>query len=431
MTRAVSLQELKINKKDPRQSPLFLDLSWSMQNENISRLSEGEWKMLDTQCRAYWRKHGYDLQSGCWFCLVSLKLHGWNGLAPALNILLEFWRPRASEYCWPPVTDLERRRYLLEWFNTHVVTSVYRIDYTCDFSVVSDNVAENIALLCEEAMKVDARCKQSLKNLHFFLQVRSRAAASLALKPTPAEAGKNRHPESCALQNKVNLSVRSVRIKRKHLFQACGAGILGGVAAAILFMSGTGYMEKPTLNRQLFGAVVDFPGDDALTDTAWRGMKKEELESHRDEILRQSAPLLQWIAGRPDDELLRKGALLSQRLEKTWPGNPVSQGWDRELLAKANSLPSARSYEEITAYLDEFDAKLTSTEQKKGGYLTVSELKSFSWKIRRELESGGIPPAELIRHSVKKQEPERSTNLKSAADTLSALNALYLLSVKK
>jgi hypothetical protein len=432
MTRAVSLQELKINKKDPRQSPLFLDLSWSMQDENISRLSEDELKMLDTQCRLYWRKHGYDLQSGCWFCLVSLKLHGWNGLAPALNILLQFWRPRASEYCWPPVTDLERRRYLLEWFNKHVVTSIYRIDYTCDFSMVSDNVAENIALLCEEAMKVDARCKQSLKNLHLFLQVRSRAAAaSLALKPMPAETSKDRHPEFFASPNKVNLSVRNVRIKRKHLFQACGAGILMGMAATILLVSGIGYMEKPALTRQLFGVVKDFPGDDALTATAWQGMKKGELESHRDEILRQSAPLLQWIAGRPDDELLRKGALLAQRLEKTWPGNPVSQGWNQELLAKANSLPSARSYKEITANLDEFDAKLASTEQKKGGYLTVSELKSFSWKIRRELESGGIPPAELIRSSAKKEEVSRIGTLKSASETISALNALYLISVKE
>ncbi|WP_277972983.1 VasL domain-containing protein [Pantoea agglomerans] len=430
MTSDISLQGLKINKRDPRQSPLFLDLSWSMQNANISRLSEDEWKTLDTQCRTYWHKYGYDLQSGCWFCLISLQLHGWNGLAPALNILLEVWHIRSSEYCWPPITDSERRRFLLEWFNTYVVTSIYRLDYASDFSAVSDDITENIAQLYKEAMKADARCKQSLKNLHFFLQVRSRAFASLALKTTIAETSKDRQQEPFAAQNKVDLSVWSGRIKRKQLFLTGVLGIMGGVVAAILILSGMRYMEKPALTQQLFGVLKNFPNDDEQVATAWQGMKKKELESHRDEILSQSAPLLNWIASRPSDDLLQRGALLALRLENTWPGNAVSRRWNHELQVKADSLPSARSYQEITADLNEFDAKLASAEQKKGRYLTVSELKSFSWRIRRELESGGIPPAELIRYSLKKEEPERSANLKSAADALSAMNALYFLSIK-
>ncbi|EQA1624841.1 VasL domain-containing protein [Enterobacter asburiae] len=428
MTPDVSLQGLKVDKRDPRQNPVFLELNWSMQNADNRRFSEDEWKTLDTQCRTYWRKNGYDLQSGCWFCLMSLKLHGWKGLESALDILLGFW---SSEFCWPPVTDPERRRYLLEWFNTHVVTGIYQLDCDGDFSTVAGNIAENIALLHEEAVKADARCKQSLKNLNFFLQVRNRSLTSQVIKPVHAKTRKDSLPESFAVRNKVNLSVRSGRLKRRHLFLAGGVGILCGMVTAIMLMAGLRYTEKPAITRQLVGVLADFQRDDTLTAAAWQGMKKGALESHHDEILRQSAPLLHWIAGRPADELLRKGALLAQRLEKMWPGNPVSQGWEHEMRAKADSLPSARSYEEITADLDKFDAKLASTEQKKGGYLTVSELKSFSWKIRRELESGGIPPAELIRYSVKKEEPERSENLKSAADSLSALNALYLRSVQK
>lgn len=429
MTRALRVQDLNVNKRDPRQSQLFLDLSWFMNNAE-ARTVKDEWNTLDTQCRTHWREYGYDLQSGCWFCLISLKLRGWDGLAQALNLLMCFWR-QSSEICWPPVTEPDQRRYLLEWFNTNVVTCIYTLNYSAEFLMVAGKIIENIALLHDEAVKANARCKNSLKNLHYFLQVRNRASASLILNAMPAETGETSQPASSLTRNNARLSVNGDRIKRKHLFGAGGAGLLGGMVTAILLMSGIKYTEKPALTESLIGVLRAFPEDEALTATAWQRMNKEDLEGHRDEILRQASPLLHWVADQPGDELRRKGALLAERLEKTWPGNPVSQKWNRELLAKANSLPTTQSYKEITADLDTFDAKLTSTEQKKGGYLTISELKSFSWKIRRELERGGIPPAEFIRSSANKEESLRKTDLKSAADNLSALSALYFLSVKQ
>lgn len=431
MNPAISLQELKVNKQDPRQSPVFLEISWSMQNADIRRMSENEWRTLDSQCREYWRKHGYDLQSGCWFCLMSLKLDGWRGLAQALNILMRKWRCKASEYCWPPVNDTDRRRYLLEWLNTHVVTGIYQLDWDDDFSAVADSIAENIALLHDEAVQADARCRDSLKNMHYFLQVRSKASASLVLSLAPLKIDKDIRPESSPLRIKANSSVQGTSLKRKHLFQAGCVGIIGGMVATILFMSGIRYMEKPEITQQLVGILQDFPGDDALTALAWQGVNKEELESHRDEILHKSASLLTWVADRSNDELLRKGEVLAQRLENAWPENPVSQKWKYELQAKANNLPSTRSFEEITADLDEFDLKLANAEQKKGGYLTISELKSFSWKIRRKLEREGVPPEELLRYSAKNKESNRKEILESVAKTLSALNALYVLSVNQ
>lgn len=53
MNSGTGFQALKVNKKDPRQSPEFLEINWSMQNADIRRMSESEWKTLDSQCRAY------------------------------------------------------------------------------------------------------------------------------------------------------------------------------------------------------------------------------------------------------------------------------------------------------------------------------------------------------------------------------------------
>ncbi|ELP23671.1 hypothetical protein F385_3396 [Pantoea agglomerans 299R] len=431
MNSGTGFQALKVNKKDPRQSPEFLEINWSMQNADIRRMSESEWKTLDSQCRAYWRKYGYDLQSGCWFCLMSLKLDGWRGLAQGLNILVRVWRGKASEYCWPPVVDSDRRRYLLEWLNTHVVTSIYQLDCDDNFTAVASSIAESIALLYDEAVKTDARCRNSLKNMHYFLQVRSKASSSLILSLAHLKIDKDIRPELSPINIKANSSVQGSSIKIKHLIQAGCAGIIGGMLATMLLMSGIRYMEKPGVTEKLAGVLQDFPGDDALTALAWQGIDKEELESHRDEILHKSASLLTWIADRPNDELLRKGDILAQRLENAWPDNSVSQKWKYELQAKANILPSTWNYKEVTADLDEFDLKLANAEQKKGGYLTISELKSFSWKIRRKLESSGVPPEELLRYSAEDKEGSRKEILESVAKTLSALNALYVLSVNQ
>lgn len=96
---------------------------------------------------------------------------------------------------------------------------------------------------------------------------------------------------------------------------------------------------------------------------------------------------------------------------------------------KVNSLPSVNSYQQIAADLDAFDARLLSTEQRKGGYITVSELKSFSWKIRRKLESAGMSARERIIYAGEKIEDDRAVAIKVATENISALNAFYLVSL--
>lgn len=58
--------------------------------------------------------------------------------------------------------------------NTDVLKSIDLLGCDGGFSLVTSNIAENIKLHYEEAVKLDAQCKFPLKNLHYFLKVRKR-----------------------------------------------------------------------------------------------------------------------------------------------------------------------------------------------------------------------------------------------------------------
>lgn len=305
MNSPVSLYNLKINKGDPRQSQSFLDLSWFIKETANKFMSDDEWRSLDRRCQKHLRNYGYDLQSGCWFCLLSLRLRGWKGLAKALDILVFYWRDRSVKHCWPSITATDQRRYLLEWLDAHVVTGIYLLDDSAELFDGVGKTAENIAYLYQEAVKAEARCINSLKNLHYFLQVRSRVPVRQVLKPAPDETV----AESVSLDDSANLKdVKPAglsRTEKRRLVKIGTVGLLCGIVVTVLVMSAVRYIQKPSLSQQILGTLNTMPEYEAISGAAWKSTKKEKLDSQRDEILQQSALLLQWISERPGDELLR------------------------------------------------------------------------------------------------------------------------------
>lgn len=400
---------LKINGGDPRRSRAFLTLSQVMNFPDRLAAPGLDWQRLEKDYHHHYRGYGYDLQSGCWFCLIGLQRYGWQGLAQALSLLTSVWN---GQGCWPGEADEAMRRYLLEWFNSNVVTRLYTLKNDAGQSEVQQ-VARAIACLQAEAEKTGARCRHSFKNARYFLQVRSQPESSSALCYPVRETVAVEEPPIAASE----ASPQPAPFNGRFALVWFGAGVL----ATLLGAGCINLATSPTLSERLLNPLAAFMHYESTARKLWHEASEKRLAAEKTALLQEADALLHWIASRPENELLRQGEALAQRLAQRWPDNEASGRWRHLLQTKADTL-TTDSYGKTLARLDDFDALLRATEQKKGSYLTVSELKSIAWQLRRELERGGPPAAQLL-----DGEAPAPAQLKQAQEHIAALNALYLL----
>ncbi|MCX2944651.1 type VI secretion system ImpA family N-terminal domain-containing protein, partial [Rahnella perminowiae] len=174
MKNRVNLRALKINGHDPRLSKSFLLLSSELSHLSGNLPAKLDWHLLEERCFQLFHEYGYDLQSGMWFCLISLRLKSWKGLALALELLSTAFTHN-SQRCWPPVTAVQQRQQLIDWFNANVATHIYTLEYGPENSGEMRQVERSIGVLCSQSKNLQSRSHDSLNNLHYFLQVRCRS----------------------------------------------------------------------------------------------------------------------------------------------------------------------------------------------------------------------------------------------------------------
>ena len=121
-----SLTAIRFNCFDPRCHQVFLQLSHNMSRWQQHAGERAWWLEQEKQCHTLFRQHGYDLQSGAWYCMIACQCHGWQGLTYALQLLVKGLVSQQNP-CWPPLAAKDLRRNLLEWCCLHLLPVIYAL----------------------------------------------------------------------------------------------------------------------------------------------------------------------------------------------------------------------------------------------------------------------------------------------------------------
>lgn len=441
MKTTVNLNALKINGHDPRLSQSFLLLSSELSQLNGALPGKLDWPSLEEQCFQLFREYGYDLQSGVWFCLINLRLKSWKGLALALD-LLSTALTKNSQRCWPPVTAVPQRQYIVDWFSANVATHIYTLAYGPENAADLQRVEQSIHVLCEQSKNLQARSKDSLNNLHYFLQVRCRSVPyphkpQLEKRtPTPvadvansSNIKKEAEPTKVAAPQPAQVPALRLEpvVKPRPVLWALG-GMAAGMTLTVVVVSLWFYAEAPALSERVIAPLASLQEVENHLDTAWLRAPKVDIQSQQEAILQQAAPVLTWIGAQSPDALLRLGSQLSSQLENTFPGNKVSADWQRGLKEKSESISTLEGFINANRHLDELDARLLHAEQTRSKYLTVSELKTAVNQIRQDLMNGGAPTETLLYEIQQQQANKRRVNpalMESVSRRLESLISTY------
>lgn len=394
MSKVSLPEEVKFNPGVPKHSKAFLLLSNEM--GILSRRTDAapDWKELDRLCQRIFIRHGYDLQTGSWFCLIQLRLAGWRGVAKSLELLasaLSFGERHGSE-----VADLGLRRSACEWLIGHVLTPIYTLSQSTEDGQAVARCETALTIISRQAKKLGIRGDDRLENLCYFLQVKARISQNIALDineaqqiqlvcSTPSAPISAIQPSVLPIEEAAEPPVL-IDDHPQHNWRWFSYGL--STAAAIMILWGIGVL----INQRLFAEPPVLATLNTLEQVSKvfnsAGISSHSLDSEqlkdidrRMRLLAQTSPT--WLAEQVNE--------LSKSLDEVEPDNLASASWRTLLAQSKESLTRAEGWFEIQNRLNSLEARLLESESKKRHHITISELKTEVYEIKRALSNMDTP----------------------------------------
>lgn len=190
---APNLQTLKINSHDPRCHQTFLQLSNDMHRWKQHTHDASWWMERESGCLALFKQHGYELQSGIWYCLIACHRSGWKGLATASMLFAEGFA-RQQQPCWPPLAAHDLRRQMLESYCAQILPLLYALPIVKDNISAVKHMQSAVELLQRHATSLNSRVQHTLQQFYSWLAVHCQSVEKQAHAPAVLPAADSSVP---------------------------------------------------------------------------------------------------------------------------------------------------------------------------------------------------------------------------------------------
>lgn len=233
--------EVKISCHDPRHHQEFLLLSHSINTWKDHLHDRSWWLAQENQCLAFFKQHGYDLQTGVWFCLIGCQRHGWAGMANATMLLAEGFTKKQRQ-CWPPVAAADLRQQIIEWYTTHAANCIFGLPLT---SVEADTLLQlegAVSMIFDQAQSLQSRSQISLRNVLDYLRSNRQALQKrviVAKSVIPAA------PQVSVEMSSPPLSTHHT-FKQPVVWKVWLAGGMTGIALTLCVVSTIHWLNNPS-----------------------------------------------------------------------------------------------------------------------------------------------------------------------------------------
>ncbi|WP_237932250.1 VasL domain-containing protein [Buttiauxella sp. S19-1] len=175
-------QILKINSHDPRSHQSFLQFSSDMSQWRKHTINQHWWCDREKECLRLFQQHGYDLQTGVWFCLIEYQLNGWKGIASA-SLLFANGFVRQQPSCWPPLAAQELRLQILDAYSRQLLPLIYTLSMKAVSVSVLRQLLNAVELLEKQANKLKSTQHETFHQLSAWLETHISANEKQAVAP--------------------------------------------------------------------------------------------------------------------------------------------------------------------------------------------------------------------------------------------------------
>ncbi|KOY60528.1 VasL domain-containing protein [Photorhabdus heterorhabditis] len=440
---------------DPRALPEFHALK-----EEISKLShparpDVDWAKVEQLCLTLFRLNGVELQSAAWYTLARAQRAGLAGIDEGLALIDGLVSHQWSQF-WPQPAHV--RVEIFAW----LVARLQQVLRTCVFSYIdlpliyrTEKVLEH---LCEVLQRLELKHVSKLDSLRVQLHNHARRLESLEQEKGAVSVSRSsahvhednttlmptEHPQP-QLMYVVHETISSEQPQVKVIrgLPASGwkawHGFVTGVALCVLVVTGDWLVDRmhqsPLMEQVLLETVHPLP--QVLLSTQLVELHHPDnavlLSRLQDKAIDASRTQLTRLDALPPLWRLSYSSQLLQQLRTLWPASQTVQDMEKQWLQQreATALPMSEleNYHLAQSRLQQLTARLDALDEKRGRYLTGSELKSMVFGIRQPLST--TPPLEELLRQLAEQQKNGAVSpaLRQQINTRFSqlLNRYYLL----
>ncbi|WP_455852575.1 VasL domain-containing protein [Pantoea endophytica] len=425
---------------DPRAFAEYAALRHEMQKLTHPARPDVDWSHVSALCLTLFEQNGVELQSAVWYTLSRAHSAGAAGMAEGLAVLTALLT-REWPTLWPQpahtrielLAGLSRR--LQQFLRTQTLSEA-------DLTALSQ-AARLLSEMGDHLQRLELRQLSQIDPL--LDRIRSAVVVLERCDALPSEAMAVLSEEIQVAKPAIALADEEVsgwvyvpapgapapdmgRLRRRAFMSGVGATLLSVslIVAACYFVEQHAEQES-WLQQELLASVSPLPAPLAPEMVA-------ELQANPPEWLSDGAWLeqtqqqLNWLQGAPPDWNLQHGNALVMQANQLLPDSDavktMSARWNRQLKATAMPAEKMQGWQQGMEQLNTLSQRLNGLDEKRGKYLTVSELKTAVYNMTQAF-NGTVPLEEELRVLQQSNGEAPQHQLTEAETHLSQLIASY------
>lgn len=189
--------------------------------------------------------------------------------------------------------------------------------------------------------------------------------------------------------------------KRGYLWSFIG-GATSALLVGGLLLWGWQHLHSPTaLEQQLVASITPLPQLPRPANQLGELREPGSLAQRQaDSLVQQNAAQLNWLMALPPAWSQQYGQQLVAQSQALWPSHPevtgMKKAWQQQLEANALPLAALDNWHQGMVKLQQLTDRLNALDERKGKYLTGSELKTMVFAITQEFGKT-VPMEEQLR----------------------------------
>ena len=420
---------------DPRAVADYVALREEMSKLTHPARPDVDWPYAEKLCLSLFEQNGVELQTAAWYTLVRTQRAGMYGLNEGLAILAALVS-RQWENLWP--RPVNARMEILRSLSKRLQQVMRTLPLTRSDQSQLYQVEAHLKALEKVLQRLELKHVSQLDAL--LTQVHNAAVRLENSAHETVETEETVIPDTAIDPPKRtkwvyvaqrDIDAVSAPSQPTKPWMSFAAGMLTMLVVAGAAVWGWQAMHQPDPVQAQFTASLA-PLSVALSPAQLQAMQNNPLSAETG--LSQTAQQLARLAQLKPDWVVSYGGQLVQQALTLWPeqAKPLALQWQQQIAAQALPSENLSGWYQGMARLQQLANQLNALDEKRGKYMTVSELKSQVFTIMQSFNRA-IPVEEQLRQlsAVNDEQPRPVAQQNLAELHLQQLIARYALLKQK
>jgi len=420
---------------DPRAVADYVALREEMSKLTHPARPDVDWPYAEKLCLSLFEQNGVELQTAAWYTLVRTQRAGMYGLNEGLAILAALVS-RQWENLWP--RPVNARMEILSSLSKRLQQVMRTLPLTRSDQSQLYQVEAHLKALEKVLQRLELKHVSQLDALltqvhNAAVRLENSAHETVETEETVIPDTAIDPPERTKWVYVAQRDIDAVSAPSQPTkpWMSFAAGMLTMLVVAGAAVWGWQAMHQPDPVQAQFTASLA-PLSVALSPAQLQAMQNNPLSAETG--LSQTAQQLARLAQLKPDWVVSYGGQLVQQALTLWPeqAKPLALQWQQQIAAQALPSENLSGWYQGMTRLQQLANQLNALDEKRGKYMTVSELKSQVFTIMQSFNRA-IPVEEQLRQlsAVNDEQPRPVAQQNLAELHLQQLIARYALLKQK